>query len=513
MKGQSQPVLVFTLLLFLASAGASQPRFRPAGETHPPSLSAATGETVTVTVDNGISYQTMEGFGASTRSWSACGNDRIGPMRRAVLDAVYNQVKLNMGDIHAEPYEGYFNTSSACDWKAFVASNDNDDPYIFNWARFQWWRSDYDKTALVDIARPMGFDDFILRGAVATRVGGKWLLDIRKKDYKLYLHEAAENVVAIYVHWRQAYGIVPRWDQPFNEPTSGNQEVWGASSHEIVDLVKAIGARFRREGFDQLKLAVPSETNEERSLETARAILADSQARQYVGAISYHPYGSVYGNIPRILATSGAGRPDPRAIAVRKQIRDLARKYHLQAWMTEVCCGDGNTAFDRVRARAIHIHDELVYADASAYWGMWNMWSELLPGGEGTVLVFDPRAQTFRITGIGYAIGHYARWIERGAVRIEGTSSDPLLLVTAFRDDPKSRIVLVIINNAAESKTLEVNLKGVSLTGNLAGEQSTAAGFWKPLASFRPASPSGFTMQVPGLSVTSIAGPFAGSVR
>ncbi len=436
-------------------------------------------------------------------------------MRRAVLDAVYNQVKLNMGDIHALPYEGHFTPPSACDLSAYVPSVDTDDPNTFNWAGFQWWRSDYDKTALVDIAQPMGFDDYMLRGGLATRGSERWLIGIRNRNYKLYLQQAAKNIVAIYVHWRQAYGIVPRWDQPFNEPTTGNREVLGASTREIVDLVKAIGARFRREGFDKLKLVVPSETDEETSLETARAILADSKARSYVGAISYHPYGSVYAKIPRILATSGAGRPDPRRIAIRKQIRDLARRYHLQVWMTEVCCGEGDTIFDRLRGRAIHIHDELVYADASAYWGMWNMYSDLAPGGdnEGSVVQFNPRSQTFRITTMGYAIGHYARWIRRGAVRIEARSNDPLLLVTAFRDDAQSRIVLVVINNAAESKTLDVNLKGVALTGNLTGEQSTAAGFWKPLASFRPASSTSFTMQVPGLSVTSVAGPFAGSAR
>ncbi len=427
-------------------------------------------------------------------------------MRNNVLEAVYNQVKLTMGDINAGPYEGITLRPGSCSREDYVSVNDNSDPFTFEWSHFFWVRSDSDKTALVDIARPMGFDNFVLSGGINTRFQDKWLNDIRRKNYRLYLQEAAENAAAILVHWRDTYGIVPRWHHPFDEPLSGTNLVWGGTTDEIVDLVKAIGARLRREGFSEIKLVVPSEESEEKSLDTAEAILSDRKAREYVGAISYHayPYGSVYASVARILATSGVGHPDPARLQARKQIRALSRKYGLQTWMTEICCGGASTPFDDLRARAIHIHDEMVYTDASAYWGMNNI--TFRQDEEGSIVIFDSPSQTFRITPMGYAIGHYARWIRRGVVRIETVSRDPLVQVTGFRDDSQSRMVLVVINNATMPKTLEVNLQGLKLTGGLGGEQSTAAAFWQPLTAFAPTSQSSFTLTVPALSVTSIAG-------
>jgi hypothetical protein len=105
-----------------------------------------------------------------------------------------------------------------------------------------------------------------------------------------------------------------------------------------------------------------------KSLETARAILDDPEARRYVGAIGYHayPYGSEYCSIRRILADSGRGRPPAARVRARNDLRDLARHYGLQTWMTEISHGEAG-AFDSLRGRAIHIHDEMIYANASSY--------------------------------------------------------------------------------------------------------------------------------------------------
>lgn len=460
---------------------------------------------VAIGIDGTVSHQVMEGFGASTDSSASCGIDQMGAIRPQILDAVYNQVKLTMGDIHCAPYEAVY-PNGGCGWEAQQRQSDNNDPNVFNWSGFDWSRSDYDKTALVDLAQPMGFNNYSLRGGISTRWADQWLNDIRSQNYNLYLQEAAENAVVILVHWRDRYGIVPRWHQLFNEPLNGNNEVYGASLKEIVDLVKATGARFRAEGFENVKLVVPSDADPIQSLETAKAILNDPQARQYVGAISYHPYGGTYNYISSIFATSGKGNPDSDAINIRAQIRDLARQYGLQVWMTEVSGGGAETEFDLLRGRAIHIHDELTYADASSFWGMWSAYSLNGHGvSEDSVVLFDPSAQTYRITGMGRALGHYARWIKKGAVRVECASSDPLLQVTAFRDSAQGRFVLVAINNDSIPKSLNVSVKGLGVSGTLVGEQSTAGAYWQALDPFAPTDSSSFSITVPALSVTTVA--------
>jgi hypothetical protein len=58
---------------------------------------------------------------------------------------------------------------------------------------------------------------------------------------------------------------------------------------------------------------------------------------------------------------------NPEKVAVRRSLRDLGRKYALPVWMTEVSHGDVPAlSFDGLLGRAIHIHDELVYANAAA---------------------------------------------------------------------------------------------------------------------------------------------------
>ena len=460
-------------------------------------------------------YQTMEGFGATHLPLVYEGiGDVLSPgLRAKAIDAVYNQVGIGMGNLEGALLE------SPAGWDE--RGNDNNDPFIFNGNGFQKGTAHAIKEGVVDLARPFGFDHYYIAQKINVRWASPWLNNIRKTDYRRYLDESAEQIAAGQIHWREAYGIVPRYQMPFNEPLSGNTELLNGTVRDVVDIIKRAGSRLRAEGFGDIKFVIPNEETEEKSLSTAAAILSDPEARQYVGAIGYHPYpyGSVYASIPKILGTAGAGRPDPGRIAVRNKLRDLGGQYGIPVWMTEVSHGAVDPrSLDDFRGRAIHIHDELVYADAAAYFGMNNMWDRVsqrqhfgnsdLFSGEGTVVLIDNDTETVYITGMGHAIGHYARWIKRGAVRVEATSTDRLVLLTAFRDDRLGRVTMVILNNAAGERTLNVNVSGLRLSGNLAGEQSTAAGYRQPVKPLAPTPAAGFKLTVPALSVTTLAGTF-----
>jgi O-glycosyl hydrolase len=473
---------------------------------------------VKVVVDNTRPHQVMEGFGATNISLVLEGlGDTLTPSLRArLIEAVYKQVGISMGSLSIGPYEttgGYLQSA-----------NDDGDPFHFNWAGFNWRASDAIKQKLVDLAQPYGFDNYYLGGPINTRWELPWLEQIRRQDYNRYLDEAAEHVAAAAIHWRDAYGIVPRYYMLFNEPLGGNNELMNGTVQDVVDIVKRAGARLRSEGFRAIKFVVPSEVSEEKSLTVTAAVLSDPEARQYVGAIGYHPYpyGSVYASIPNILRTSGRGKPDPDRITIRNRIRDLGRQYGIPVWMNEVSNGGVDpVSFDSLRGRAIHIHDELVYGDAAAYFGMDNIWDTVVQRGhfgnnnlfatEGGIALADNDRDTVYITGMGYAIGHYARWVKRGAVRIEATSSDPLLQVTAFRDDVRKVLVLVLINNAPAGSMVNVTLAGFegAPVGTFTGEQSTPAASWLPLSPFRSNTPTRLSVSLPGYSVTTLSAGLA----
>jgi O-glycosyl hydrolase len=469
-----------------------------------PAATPTPAKAVTLRITETSAQQVIEGFGATVTEGfdPATGADDMGALRPRVIDAVFTQVGITMGHLDVSPYEGFDPSSRR-------TANDDGDAEHFNWAAFNFVRSEGHKRGIVDLALPLGFDNFMIHGGTNVRWADPWLGEIRRRDYPRYLREMTENVLAPLVHWRERYGVVPRWHHLFNEPISGNGELGGATHAELVDLVKAVGARLRREGFGSTMLVVPSEETEETSLAAARAILADAQARAYVGAIAFHtyPYGSVYSDVNRILETSGAGRPDAQRLAVRRELRELARNHGLQLWMTEVSNGRANT-MDSMRGRAIHIHDELRHAGVSSYWGMFAAWDALATRGtcDDDCLVHFNRARgSVSIAGMGRAMGHYARWVRRGARWVDSETDDPLVLASAFRDAARRTLVTVIVNNHREPVRVALQTACRGCTGALRGEQSSAQGYWLPLQGAERLEDGHWSVALPARSVTSVS--------
>ncbi|MCU0727477.1 MAG: hypothetical protein MUE73_17095 [Planctomycetes bacterium] len=474
---------------------------------------------VEIRVDGEARHQVYEGFGATTLGLIHPGEngDSLGPeLRPRALDALYGQVKLTMGNVAVGPLE----TRSGIQH----SQNDNDDPKVIDWSGFDMSLAEAMWKGVLQPAEAMGFDDWSLDGKINWRWSTKWLADLYRKDVPRCLEECAEETQACVECWKKISGSVPRYVHLFNEPTSGNGEIEGAHAETVRDIVKRAGDRLRIAGFPELKFVVPNEETVTRTIEVARVILEDPEARKYVAAIGYHvyPYGSPYASVPRILHASGAGRPDEESIHQRRSLRDLCRRFNVPAWMTEVSHGEVDPrSFDHLRGRAIHIHDEFVYADAAAFYGMNAMWDKKTHaehfagrGGEDpdgylteqdTIVLVENDSRTVLITGMGYAIGHYARWLKRGAVRIEAASDDLLVQVTAFRQEAPGRLVLVVINNASDVRTLNVDLSSLSVAGPVSGEESREHVRWRAIEPFQPESSSRIRVAVPARSVTTFA--------
>ena len=481
----------------------------------------ARAEDVQVRVHGDRTRQAYEGFGATTQSLVYEGRlgDSLGPvLRPKVLGAVYGQVKLTMGNLTIGPLE------SPGGWDQ--RRNDNDDPKVIDWRGFNTRAAESMFQHVVRPAAALGFDNYSLQGNINWRWSSPWLAPLYHHDRARCLEECAEQVEAAVLCWKKLGGPEPRTVHLFNEPTSGNGEMHGADAAMIRDVVKRCGDRLRAAGFKEIKFVVPNEETVRRNIDISRVILEDPEARKYVAAIGYHvyPYGSPYASVPRILRASGSGKPDEGSIRERAELRDLCRPHGVPLWMTEVSHSEADPrTLDHLRGRAIHIHDEMVYADASAFYGMMAFWDRKSHadhfagrGGErpdaylseqDSIALADNDAGAVLITGLGYAIGHYARWLTRGALRLDTDSSDPLVLVTALRDDARKRLVLVAINNAPEPRTVRVALSKLGVVGDITGEQSYAHARWEALKPVRPEARDGFQATLPALSVTTLAAP------
>jgi len=466
---------------------------------------AAEGELARLSVDPNARHQKINGFGATIRSLVYGSNDYLSPEERnRVIEVVFKDVGLSMGNLHIPNLER--------------EHNDDGDPQHLNRAGFDLQESRAMKERVVDRAMAFGPQIFYLAASIDLR-NMLWLKELRHRNYEKYLEECAEHVLAAVKLWKDELGFTSTYVLPFNEPLTGNRELAGGSAREVIDIIKRAGARLRREGFGQVRFVIAGEETPGASLKLASAILDDPEARPLVGAIAYHayPYGSAYASVPNILRSSGAGHPVPEEIAIRAKLRDLAREQNLPLWMTEISHSEvGGLSFNAVLGRAIHIHDELVYADAGAYFGMhamWDSWShrehfqnrnwDLLAEGD-TIVLIDKEASKVHITGMGYAIGHYARWLGQNAYRVEAASSDALVQVTAFKDEPGSRLILVIINNHSTVTPVGISISHGKITGTISGEESTAGALWKPLAATRVVG-SSFERLLPPKSLNTLA--------
>jgi O-glycosyl hydrolase len=492
-------------LILLAACGGPTDAQLPA---QPSNAAAAT--TVRVEVNAAAPHQVMEGFGATTAPliYQNGADDKVPPaLRTRAVQAAYRDVRLTLGNVEIGQWE---------------PANDDADPQHINEPAFEvaGLRAINDK--LMAPARALGADG-LYPGNVVSMNATEWLKPLRDSDYNRYIDECAEYVVSAVLKWRDVTGQIPRYHALFNEAIWGNQDLKGGNTKEIIDIIKRAGGRLRSAGMPT-KFVIASEYSAAQSAALSKEVLADPQARQYVGAIGYHvyPYGSAFSSMPLILAGPGAGRRDEAALADRRALRDLGRQYDVPVWMDEVSHGELDPrSMDAVRARAIHIHDELEYADASAFFGMHAMWdsksnSEHFGAGrsllkeEDTIVLIDVDAGSVLVTGTGYAIGHYARWVQRGATRVEATSADPLVLVSAFTNRQSGKASFVIINNDATSKAVRVHLSGLTLAGALTGEQSSGDARWKALGSIAldGDAKDAFVVTVPAKSVTSLGASY-----
>ena len=494
---------MLSLVLVAACAGPTEAQL-------PAQASKSAATTVRVEVNTAAAHQVMEGFGATTASlvYQNGADDKVpAALRTRAVQAVYGDVKLTLGNVSLGQWE---------------PANDDADPMHLNEPAFEVAGLQAVNEKLMAPARALGADG-LYPGNVISMDATEWLKPLRGSNYNRYIDECAEYVVSSVLKWRDVTGQIPRYHAMFNEAIWGNQELKGGNTKEIIDIIKRAGGRLRSAGMPT-RFVIASEYSAAQSAALSKEILADPDARQYVGAIGYHvyPYGSAYSSMPVILAGAGAGRPDQAALADRKALRDLGRQYNVPVWMNEVSHGELDPrTMDALRARAIQIHDELQYADASAFFGMHAMWdsksnSEHFGAGrsllkeEDTIVLIDVDAQSVLITGTGYAIGHYARWVPRGTLRVEATSDDPLLMVSAFTNRKTGKASFVIINNDAASKSVRVHLSGATLDGGLTGEQSSGDARWKALGAVAldGDAKDAFVVTVPGKSVTSLGGKY-----
>ena len=454
--------LVASVTLSLAACGDGGPSRSLEPEASCPALPAALpAADLTVTLDAERRFQTIQGFGTTQRLFDDPHTTETfnpatrraaaippAPEQAKILDALYRDLGLTRVRFHPEGVEPV---------------NDNADPNSTDLSKFNLtWKAADGHIEAVRSLLPRGVTTFYSSPVTVE----SWMNESNPDEY-------VEWAMVMLRHWRQR-GLEMPYYSILNEPGFyGGVRTW--SGAWLRDVTKRLGARLAAEGF-RTRLVVPDDVSPDNAYPRLQVILADPQARQYVGAVAYHMYGR--GN--------------------ERDIARLAKQYGIPVWMSEYSTPDD------WREWAALTHELLAEFDVSAVDYMWGYFGDWDRSQLVRLKVNGSSYAGYDLTRQYYVMGQFSRFVRPGAVRIAATSPDPDLKVVAFLGDQKPVVVVTNVGSRDRTVRFELGAAGVCGTRIEAVRTSETEG-WRSLPDVTLDQPR-FVATVAGGSVTTFVG-------
>jgi glucuronoarabinoxylan endo-1,4-beta-xylanase len=247
-------------------------------------------------------------------------------------------------------------------------------------------------------------------------------------------------------HWRDRGYELP-YVSLKNEPGSASSGP-ALSATYLRDVTKLLGARIKAEG-KTTKILLPDDMSPREALNRMQVILADADARQYVGAVAYH------------LGARGG----------ELEVKQLAEQYGIPVWITGFDAPDWLQMATTMR--------ELIADDgAAALDYTWGFFGDQESSQLIRIVSSNGAYQRFDRTKRYYAMGQFARYVSPGAVRISATSIDPTMQALAFVDGVKL-IVIVIYTGGPFERGVTIELgKGGPCVKQVTSVRTSDAESW-----------------------------------
>ena len=401
---------------------------------------------VGVTVDLGAKRQVIQGFGTSERSWSdphlsdAPVTTVPAAAQAQILTALYQRIGLTRARSSLDSGE----QAHAGAPLNFAVKTDS-------------------QIAFVKQARRYGLTTFFPSPVYLEG----WMQPSDPGSY-------VEWAMAMLEHWR-ALGATPAYYSVINEP----QVARDFPPQWLHDVVVQLGSRMRAAGL-KTKLVIPDDENPIDAYRRAVAVLSDPQARQYVGAVAFHIYR--------------VGGPSDWP-----KLRALASKYGLPLWMTEFE-SPAYASYPGALDWAVKMHQLLTVGSVNAVDYLWGFFGDWTRPATMIAMQFDNGVfRSWSPTPIYYLMGQYSKYVRPGYRRVDASSSDQGVLVSAYRG-PK-RTVVIATNTTSESRALNVRAVRGKLGATIAAVQTTQAAGLQSRPSIRSRRGT-FAASLPPQSVT-----------
>lgn len=412
--------------------------------------SLAEDAAVQISVDTGKTFQVMQGFGSSAlpldhwHMWSSnqgTMSPRLSPEQREEL---FRLVYKELG---------------------------------FTRMRFDWGQNRQEMDQYIDYVKQAlrtGADTYFL----SPRDLGKGMNESNPEEY-------VKHALGVIQYWKSK-GLELPYYSIVNEP--GAAFTGHISKEYILAAIKLLGPQLRKAGI-KTQFVITDDISPGEAFKRSSYILADPEARQYVGALAYHFYGESADEVRKMAA--------------------LSEKYKLPVWMTEF--SDPRLTGPQGGLNwALTVHDLIVNGNVSAVDYMWAFFGEYSerkwPGNALIILKSDAnglRYKGYQFNSMYHAMGHYSHFVRPGYSRIAGDSSDRQIKVSAFKKN--SAVVLIVINEAAIDRQIDITLRGAPGIHTLEVVQGGNDQGWKTLATLRKAN-NRFLRTLPPKSITTFIG-------
>ena len=297
--------------------------------------------------------------------------------------------------------------------------------------------------------------------------------------------DALARYYLAFIRAYESHGITIDYLSMFNEPGLDccYTNISGQSISRL--LVEHVGPLFRQGGM-KTRLAFGEPSSRGAGHDTALAVMANKDAAQYVDILFYHGYDAGY--------TGDPGDPSKLNSSVSK-IADLHRRFPtLRLWMTEVCwaviAGYPLTAPSLPR---LDFADglwwgQMILKDLSSGASGWIYWNAILdhnggpysvspshnnpPGNiQQPVVVVNASDHTVHYTGLYYFLAHFSKFVRPGSVRVDAISHEDGVETVAFKDG--AQLIVQLVNSRTKNFDIElywgewvlpVSLPAVSIT-------------------------------------------------
>lgn len=390
-------------------------------------------------------YQTVKGFGGAFTEAAGYTLSKLPEnVQEEIMNAYFGEdgLQYNLGRTHINSCDfalgnyAYVEDENDTEFKTFDISRDHQ--YIIPMIKKA---SELSKGELVLMSTPWSPPAFMKTNGEMNH-GGKL-----KEEYA----ESWAKYIARYIKEYAAIGVKVSMISVQNEPMA--VQTWDSCIFEVEEEMRFVrdylGPVLEREGLSDVKILI-WDHNKEIMFERTKGVLDDEVAAKYTAGVAFHWY---------------SGDHFESVALVREKYPEM------ELYFTEGCVEYSRFAdSNEVYKAEMYAHDMLgnLLAGTNGYMD-WNLVLDEL-GGPNHVknycaapIMCDTVAKTMEKRLSYYYIGHFSRYIKRGAVRVATTRFSDKVEAVAFKN-PDGKLTAVLMNRTEEDIWMSLRAVGVQDT-------------------------------------------------